>query len=324
MKLRINANPLLLASLVALSGCAASQLHDALPSGMPAAYYSWMVNGLTNQDLIYVSNIDNEVTVYTASNQKLVGVLTDFKQPMGECVDGTGNVYITDYAAEQVLEYAHGGGKPAKTFSDSPYSPYTCTIDPTTGDLAVADNGDSSQAGDIAIWPPGSSQPTRYTDLQILNFEAAAYDGSGNLLVSSGSSYGHATGFAWLPRGGTQLINVTVRGPKGGLTWTNLNGIMWDGQYFVLDAYDLYRVSLIHGQAYYVDEILLDYPEDSHPSGPLWIYKSGSQMQVIGGISGYGYGGEVGIWSYPGGGPLTTTFTHGVDQPFGVTVSPKQ
>jgi hypothetical protein len=320
----MNANPLLLASLIALSGCAASQLHAALPSAMPAAHRPWTSNGLSKEDLIYVSNMDNEVTVYTASNQKLVGVLTDFTQPMGECVDGSGNIYITDYAAEQILEYAHGGGKPIKTFSDSPYSPYTCAIDPTTGDLAVADNGNSSQAGDIAIWPPGSSQPTRYTDPQILNFEAAAYDGSGTLLVSNGVSYGQQTAFAWLPRGGTRLINVIVRGPKGGVNWANLNGIAWDGQYFVLDAYDLYRVSLIHGQAYYVDEILIDYPEDAHPSGPLWLYKSGSQMQIIDGIVGYGYGGAVGIWSYPGGGGATAMFTHGVDRPFGVTVSPKQ
>jgi hypothetical protein len=314
---------LLLASLVALSGCAASQLHDALPSAMQTTDRSWMVSGAINQDLIYVSNSDNEVTIYTASSQRLVGVLTGFTQPMGECVDSTGNVYIADYAAEQLLEYAHGGRKPIKTFSDSPYSPYTCAIDPTTGDLAVADDGNSSQAGDIAIWPPGSSQPTRYADSQILNFSAAAYDGSGNLLVCNSYSYGRQTGFAWLPHGGTRLINVMVPGPKGFQNWS-LSGIAWDGQYFVLDAYDWYRVSLIHGQAYYVDEILPDYPEDVYPSGPLWIYKSGSQMRVIDGLSGDGYGGAVGIWSYPAGGPLTSTFTHGIDQPFGVALSPKQ
>ena len=324
MKLGINATPLLPALLVALSGCDASQLHNSLPSTMNATHRPWMVNGLTNQDLIYVSNIDNEVTVYTASNEKLVGVLTDFTQPMGECVDGAGNVYITDFAAERILEYAHGGGKPIKTFSDSPYSPYTCAIDPTTDDLAVADNGNSSQAGDIAIWPPGSSQPTRYTDSQILNFSAAAYDGSGNLLVSNGYSYGRQTGFAWLPHGGTRLVNLIVPGPKGDKNW-DLSGIAWDGQYFVLDAYYVFRVSLIHGQAYYVDEILLDYPEEGSPSGPLWIYKSGSQMQLVDGLFDGDYGSSaVAIWSYPGGGQPTTTFAHGVDRPFGVTVSPKQ
>jgi hypothetical protein len=209
---------LLLASLVALSGCAASQSRDALPSAMPAAHYSWMVNGLTNQDLIYVSNVDNEVTVYSASNQKLVGVLTDFTQPKGECVDGTGNVYIADYTAEQILEYAHGGRKPIKTFSDSPYSPYTCTIDPTTGDLAVADNGDSSQAGDIAIWPPGSSQPTRYTDPQILNFSAAAYDGSGNLLVTLTAAKLASRGCRTAARGSS---TSPCRVPRGSRTGTS-------------------------------------------------------------------------------------------------------
>ena len=88
-----------------------------------------------------------------------------------------------------------------------------------------------------------------------------SYDGSGNLLVSNGYSYGRQTGFAWLPHGGTRLVNLIVPGPKGDKNW-DLSGIAWDGQYFVLDAYYVFRVSLIHGQAYYVDEILLDYPEE--------------------------------------------------------------
>ena len=45
-----------------------------------------------------------------------------------------------------------GGTKPIKKFDDSPDSPYTCSVDPTNGNLAVANNDGTSTQGNIAIW----------------------------------------------------------------------------------------------------------------------------------------------------------------------------
>ena len=84
-----------------------------------------------------------------------------------------GNIYITDAGTNQ-SSYAHGGSKAIEKFDDSPDTPYTCAVDPTTGNLAVANNDN------IAIWPKGGSgQPTRYTDSALGSFGGCAYDTAG-------------------------------------------------------------------------------------------------------------------------------------------------
>jgi hypothetical protein len=201
----------------------------------------FMAKGVAKQDLLYVSNGNGEVTVYRYWKHTLVGILTDFSQPMGECVDKSGDVFITDYAAKQIVEYAHGGSKPIKTLNDAPDSPYTCYVDPATGNLAVANDDGPSNEGNVAIWSGASGSPTTYTDSTLSNFQGCAYDDKGNLLVTNGyPGYPYATYFAWLPKNGTKLININVPGPESSWGWYDVKGLQWDGKYFVLDAYDIY------------------------------------------------------------------------------------
>ncbi|HEY2475776.1 MAG TPA: hypothetical protein VGI19_13385 [Candidatus Cybelea sp.] len=104
-----------------LAGCGGSQPPIGAPRAMPQAPAaavraysgrSWMDAGAKDQDLLYVTNQNGLVNVYRYWQHTLVGVLTDFEQPMGECVDPSGNVYITDYQANKIVEYAHGAMKP--------------------------------------------------------------------------------------------------------------------------------------------------------------------------------------------------------------------
>lgn len=271
-----------------------------------------------------MSNVDTEVTVYSYANQALVGVLTGFQQPMGGCSDTSSNVYITDSAAQQIVEYAHGGSKPIKKLNDAPDYPYACSIDPITGNLAVANDDGSSQEGNIAIWPQGSGEPTRYTDSQVYNFENCAYDANGNLLANGYVDSGYQTYFAWLPRGGTQLANVIVPGPRGGWKWGHIDGVGWDGKYFTIDAYEIYRIVLTHGQAYYAGETTFQYPEGESESGPFAFYLTTPTTQATAAISGIANddgGDSVTYWPYPGGGEPGAMITHGIDRPFAVTIS---
>ena len=137
---------------------------------------AWMAAGVSKQDLLYVTNGNGEVTVYRYWKRALVGVLTSLTQPMGECVDAEQNVYITDHATQKILEFAHGGTKPIKTLDDSPDSPYTCSVDPITGNLAVTNDDGTSTEGNLAIWPGGSGTRVTYTDSSISRFRGCAYD----------------------------------------------------------------------------------------------------------------------------------------------------
>src|SRR5580692_1267669 len=131
--------------IAALGGCSGSpapipqsQLSASAHNVRQGVDRAWAAAGLGPQNLIYVSNSDGLVNVYHYWQRTLVGVLTDFKQPMGMCVDNEQNVYITDYGAETIVEYPHGGTTPIQTINDAPYGPYNCSVDPTTGDLAIA------------------------------------------------------------------------------------------------------------------------------------------------------------------------------------------
>lgn len=68
-----------------------------------ARAHSWMQPGVANDDLLYISDGNGEVTVYRYWKRTLSGLLTGFGQPLGLCVDVKGNVFITDDTAQQIL-----------------------------------------------------------------------------------------------------------------------------------------------------------------------------------------------------------------------------
>jgi hypothetical protein len=112
--------------IAALGGCSGSpapipqsQLSASAHNVRQGVDRAWAAAGLGPQNLIYVSNSDGLVNVYHYWQRTLVGVLTDFKQPMGMCVDNEQNVYITDYGAETIVEYPHGGTTPIQTINDA-------------------------------------------------------------------------------------------------------------------------------------------------------------------------------------------------------------
>lgn len=302
---------LIAAAAVFLNGC--SQGSNPLnPSAPPASRVS-SDGDISQQDLLYVSNTNGEVTVYKYWQHNLIAVLTDFTKPAGECADRNGNVFITDSGAQSIVEYAHGGMKPIATLSDAPNSPVACSVDATTGNLAVASNNGTSKQGNIAIFPKASGTPTLYTSSQISNFYALAYDASGNLLVSGNS---RPALFAWLPKAGSKLITVNVPGLKSDWKWYYVFGLQWDGKYFAISTYDGYilRESLIRGQVYFVGDTQLN------NAGQFWVYQKtpGEQgTQIVGTYS----GDSVAFWKYPAGGDPITQISHGLDGPVGVTIS---
>ena len=62
----------------------------------------------------------------------------------------------------EMLEYPHGGKTAITTLSD-PQTPAACAVDPTTGNLAVANSdGNGPYYGELAIYGDGQGQPTLY------------------------------------------------------------------------------------------------------------------------------------------------------------------
>ena len=91
---------------------------------------------------LYVSNNAlGTVNAYTYPEGRLVGTLTGFISPFGECTDAAGDVFIVAYSdsskkSSTIYEYAHGGTAPIATLSD-PTVAFGCAIDPRPATLRI-------------------------------------------------------------------------------------------------------------------------------------------------------------------------------------------
>jgi hypothetical protein len=195
--------------------------------------------GVNKWDLLYVTS-GGDVNVYRYWQQKLVGKLTGFTSPQGECVDASGDIYITDYSAMKVFEFTHGGKQPINAIDVAPYQPKGCAIDLKTGDLAVANQSQNYTGyGSLAIFAHAQGSPRIYTT-PLTHYESCAYDDKGNLLVTdgwdSGSYYG--SDFAWLAKNTQQLVSIKLHGGSEFRVFNDVHGIAWDGKYWVINGFE--------------------------------------------------------------------------------------
>ena len=316
---------------LALVGCGVTQA--VVPPGGMSTHLgaSRMAAGLKNQDLLYVSNGNGLVSVYRYQRHNLVGVLTDFIDPMGECVDGAGDVYITDYEAQTIDEYAHGKTKQLRAIADS-YKPYGCAVDPKTGNLAVANFGETYAAGrraasqddgNLAVYIHAEGQPVYYGS-EFQHFSACAYDKYGDLLAASIDGYsGNYSGeFDYMAAKSKNFAEITLPGPRPSWYWGESPAIGWDGKYWLVDSHGLFRYS-INIQAQYIDTVSLS---NEGNLGPVWLYRktaNSSATEVVGTSDESSGSGYVTYWNYPAGGSPFFQTSKDLYEPYGVAVSLK-
>ncbi len=238
-------------------------------------------------DLLYVMT---DVNVFYAVNYSTGKVQTVVYEPSGwgagDCSDTTGNVYIlaaaTSSQAGQIFKFAHGGTSPVATLTDKNYYPTGCSIDPTTGSLAVSNDATANcpGGGNVAVYPNAQGSPTIYTDSTFECFLGTAYDNSGNLFVGGvADGSGHYFQLAELPRGGSTLTNVSLNEqiPCRPLDGTCKNSIQWDGNDIVVTvpmgkhSPVLYRVSVSSSNGTVVGTTTFKGKWASKASGPLRV-----------------------------------------------------
>ncbi len=166
----------------------------------------------SSQDLLYVSGHEGntgEVYVYSYPGGQLLQTLSGLIAPGGECIDASGDVFITDYAdlsftSVKIYEYAHGGTTPLETLDD-PGIAQGCAIDPIGGNLAVANGQDASNPygnyGDVAIYSKAQGSPTMFYSSKY-GFGFCGYDDIGNLYLAAYQRYDPDPQLVRLPEGG--------------------------------------------------------------------------------------------------------------------------
>jgi hypothetical protein len=268
-----------------------------------------------NEDLLYVSNVYT-ITVYSYPKGKLVGTLENFDKPYGECVDMKGNVWVTDSTFGKIYEYAHGGTKPLHTLKDPEYVPYGCAVDPTTGDLAVANYSDASaRQGDLVVYHKAKGTPKSYIGYEFYYYYYCGYDAKGNLYVDGLNDYGENFEFGELAKGGGAIQDIllpnSLKAP---------GGIEWDGQYVAVGdkGEAIYQYTFSNGAATLEGTTTL--------TGAANV----GQFDIVGStvvtpnefFTDTTNSGAVLYYPYPAGGASTQTITNGVFYPFAAVISP--
>jgi hypothetical protein len=306
---------------VVVAGCGAAGSPAALPpsrdSEVPVR--SWMSPLAKHQDLLYVSLADpNEhvVLVYAYRTATLLGTITGFKYPQALCLNQKGDLYVSDDARHQIFELHRGETTPFKVLVDPLGRPLGCAVDPTTGDLAVANFTGNTKGGNLAIFHHDRGIPIMYVTDAIYYYFFPAYDQHGNLFVDGENESVSLASLAELPAGGKKLISLTV---DQAIEYPG--GMYWDGQYLAVgdqDARAVYEFSISGSSATLENTTSVQSAQDLFE---FWISPTDKTLVGANYGSGHCQGSQVYYWRYPEGGTPLRSF-EGVPCASGVVVSP--
>lgn len=267
---------------------------------------SWMSPAAVSQKLLYISDTaTGDVEVYAYPEMTLSGQLTGFTAPAGECTNRARDVWIVTGggpSGDSVYEYAHGGTSPVNVLPVASYViPYSCAVNPKTGDLAVSNlNG-----GNVAIFRNAQGTQTTYSDPNFFTTEFVGYDPSGNLYVDGTNLYGQFL-FAELPAGSSSFVDITLNA-----TPAQPGNVQWDGKYMAVGdqgstIYQTQGSSVVSTTTLQTSCLQQFYilPKKKNIVAPDRCAVSAD------------------VYPYPAGGAPVKTITGGLQQPFGSVLSP--
>lgn len=312
------------AAFALLSGCGGSQPPISAPGAMLQSTAiatqaghgrSWMLSEAKSDNLLYIDDqATSTVYVYSYPKGKLVGTITGkFHGVVGMCVDAVGDVFVPQAFGHDILEYAHGGTRPKATLSDAGEFPSGCGVDPTTGNLAVANycSGDASSCaglGGVAIYVDAKGSPTQHTSADISNGYFCGYDTKGNLFLDGTQKSAFA--FAELRSGKSTFtkikLNQTIQIP-GNVQWEGAEVAVGDDGTGMI-----YQFTVSGKSGTEVGSTTL--------TGSSYVTQFWIQTPNVIGPNTYSSGGNVLFWKYPAGGSPTKTIG-GLSKPVGATVS---
>jgi hypothetical protein len=294
--------------------------HGVTPNGWGGGHKgSWMDPAAKHEDLIYVSDaLSDSVTVYAWTGYKLLGRLAGINRPFGLCSDHSGNVWVIGWGKKEIFEYAHAGTKPLQvlTVNDPSANLYDCSIDPTTGNLAVTNWGGYWYKGNVFIFTQATGTPRTYTGPWLWYYYGCTYDDQGNLFADGWDAYlGDVFTMAELVKGGTSFNNIPL---SPNVNPELVGGIRWDGKNLAIGNMGSVYTYNVRGHL-----TGLTFLTTHWPVGMFSITDLGGRRTIVAPDSA-GNPNAVQKWNYPAGGQPMGTITRNLDWPFGVTVSKAQ
>ncbi|MFY9709660.1 MAG: hypothetical protein WBD57_09535 [Candidatus Cybelea sp.] len=275
----------------------------------------------------------NAVYVFDYPSGKQVGVLTGLDAPYGMCVDAQGDIYIGNFYGNTLVEYAHGGDMPLKTYSVVG-QPMGCSVD-AKGDVSVT----SFNPGEVMVFAGGD--PTKGTTYAgPCEFQwTMGYDDKRNLVGVGEESTGAIVACALLA--GSKSIIVLSGCCTGPMQIDFAGGTMWDGKYLAVGNQEVggsfesgvYQAKVsgttlkVYGQTDLTDNCFSNYTDVVNPFvvGGKNTPANRRQGKVILGSNLWcndaGGGGGINLWHYPAGGPVFRQIGASLGEPYGAAVS---
>jgi hypothetical protein len=163
-------------------------------------------------------------------------------EPTGVCVDKNQNVYVADFATSLIWKYAWNDVIPIGVLPDPGNNPLSCSVDKTTGNVAVTNLSTTNNgSGSVYVYPGGSADWVPYYNIgapsNVLNqMWFAGYDTNGNLFADgctaqppSGCTPGAGIEVVELPESAEKFVTLHLHGR--GLAQIQIPGqIQWDGK----------------------------------------------------------------------------------------------
>jgi hypothetical protein len=306
-----------------LSGTASiGSLPDTTTAGQA---HSWMKADAAKQDLVYVSDGQVSAYVLTYPEGERVGRINGLTGAGAMCSDADGNVFMVNEGLPgptkfplSILKFAHGGTTPIGKLNDGAYVPSGCSVDPTTGDLAVANWSDQPSLGSVAIYKHGQGKPA--FSAMGRNFYYCTYDNEGNLFLSGGGG----TFTLWeIPKGSNTAHNISFSAPNSFPA-----AIQWDGKYLAIrhltesehGPTEVYRVKISGSTAAVVKTMKFRTRFKANPLVGLQFWLQGDTL--IQPNTDWHNIDKLDLWNYPRGGqPRKVITDFSALNMVGVTVS---
>ncbi|HEY1881725.1 MAG TPA: hypothetical protein VGG51_01630 [Candidatus Cybelea sp.] len=285
-------------TLALLTGCSAAgnQAGPVAYPGQPATAKA------AGDALLYVvDNGANTVSYLSYPKGKTLGTLTGFGSVNGSCVDAKGDVFITDSHNSELDEFAHGSRTIRKRLKDTQDYMLGCSVDPVSGNLAVAAQPRDSSPGGVAIFTHAKGKPKEFEGSPVYLPSHCTYDDKGDLFVDG--SNGHAQfALAELPAKSKAFVTITLDESIAAA-----GGLHWDGTYLAVDdqgvgyqGSTVYRFAISGSSGTTVSKVAL---RGSRDVDDFWI-DGGKLIGPDQGVS----SAVVRVWKYPAGGKPQRSF----------------
>jgi hypothetical protein len=187
------------------------------------------------QYLLYVADTGGtgnyDIYSYKSKAGHLFGTLHPgsfgFSMPTGSCEDTAGNVYIVDAGSGLLWQFPHGSSSGTSVAITSAMMPLGCSVDPTTGNIAVSNFGNSQ----MNIFQGGFSGTQVLSTALELYMWSPGYDPSGNLFVESEQSQFTSIELEELPAGSSTWRVISLPNQACGNPFCFPDSVQWDGTY---------------------------------------------------------------------------------------------